>query len=257
MKKVKEIKTNLIQSDIIFNKMKKNMIDLTKMVRELVHIMDQKSVLENYKSSAQLSKCCGKDDVAIHLLNEFRRVEEVKMELVTRLAQKKPETLNILFGEIAQSFEKSIFANSPQVNTRNSFLNAHHLRKLFPDHENHHSIPEKLCQEFNLLVIDIYVVPIPTNILQEIRAEMKASGLMDRLLNFQKTLLVDLIQTLDPKTVRFICRYKSLVPDSKKLVDDLKNENLDGSTLLFENSVLSGNWGLLDSVKWMNFIKSC
>jgi hypothetical protein len=233
------------------------MIDLTKMVRELVHIMDQKNMLENYKSSAQLSNCCGKDDVAIHLLNEFIRVEEVKTELITQLGKKKPETVNILFGEIAQSFEKSIFANSVQVNTRNSFLNAHHLRKLFPDHENYHSIPEKLCQEFNLLVIDIYVVPIPTSILQEIRAEMKASGLIDRLLNFQKALLVDIIQTLEPKTVRFVCRYKSLVPDSKKLVDGLKNENLVGSTLLFENSVLSGNWGLLDSVKWMNFIKSC
>lgn len=237
--------------------MKKNMIDLTKMVRELVETMDKKSMLENYKSSAQLIKCCGKDDVAIHLLNEFRRVEEVKTELITQLGKKKPETVNILFGEIAQSFEKSIFANSVQVNTRNSFLNAHHLRKLFPDHENYHSIPEKLCQEFNLLVIDIYVIPIPTSILQEIRAEMKASGLIDRLLNFQKALLVDIIQTLDPKTVRFVCRYKSLVPDSKKLVDGLKNENLVGSTLLFENSVLSGNWGLLDSVKWMNFIKSC
>lgn len=257
MKKVKENKSKPLKEDILFNKMKKNMIYLTRMVRELVETMDQKSVLENYKSSAQLSTCCGKDDVAIHLLNEFRRVEDVKMELVSRLAQKKPETLNILFGEIAQSFEKSIFANSPQVNTRNSFLNAHHLRKLFPDHENHHSIPEKLCQEFNLLVIDIYVVPIPTSILQEIRSEMKASGLMDRLLNFQKTLLVDLIQTLDPKTVRFVCRYKSLVPDSKKLVDGLKNENLQCSTLLFENSVLSGNWGLLDSEKWIIFIKNC
>ena len=233
------------------------MIDLTKMVRELVHIMDQKNMIENYKSSAQLINCCRKDDVAIHLLNEFRRIEEVKTELITQLGKKKPETVNILFGEIAQSFEKSIFANSVQVNTRNSFLNAHHLRKLFPDHENYHSIPEKLCQEFNLLVIDIYVVPIPTSILQEIRAEMKASGLIDRLLNFQKALLVDIIQTLEPKTVRFVCRYKSLVPDSKKLVDGLKNENLVGSTLLFENSVLSGNWGLLDSVKWMNFIKSC
>jgi hypothetical protein len=58
------------------------MIDLTKMVRELVHIMDQKNMLENYKSSAQLSNCCGKDDVAIHLLNEFIRVEEVKTELL-------------------------------------------------------------------------------------------------------------------------------------------------------------------------------
>ena len=237
--------------------MKKNMIDLTKMVREVVEIMDQKSVLENYKSSAQLSDSCGKDDVAIHLLNEFRRVEEVKMELVTQLAHKKPETVNIIFGEIAQSFEKSIFANSPQVNTRNSFLNAHHLRKLFPNHENHHSIPEKLCGEYNLLIIDIYVVPIPTAILQEIRTEMKARGLTGRLLNFQKALLVDLIQILDPKTVRFVCRYKSLVPDSERLVDDLKNENLEGSTLLFENSVLSGNWGLLDSEKWINFIKSC
>lgn len=237
--------------------MKKNMIDLTKMVREVVEIMDQKNELDNYKSSAQLSNCCRKDDVAIHLLNEFRRVEEVKMELVTRLAQKNPETVNIIFGEIAQSFEKSIFANSPQVNTRNSFLNAHHLRKLFPNHENHHSIPEKLCSEYNLLIIDIYVVPIPTAILQEIRTEMKARGLTGRLLNFQKALLVDLIQILNPKTVRFVCRYKSLVPDSKKLVDDLKNENLEGSTLLFENSVLSGNWGLLDSEKWINFIKSC
>ncbi|MFM7667736.1 MAG: hypothetical protein ACKO7D_06055, partial [Bacteroidota bacterium] len=216
-----------------------------------------KNVLENYKSSAKLSLSSGNDDVAIHLLNEFRRVEEVKMALVTQLAKKKPETVNILFGEIAQSFEKSIFANLPKVNTRNSFLNAHHLRKLFPDHENHHSIPEKLCDEYNLLIIDIYVVPIPTAILQEIRSEMKASGLTGRLLNFQKTLLVDLIQSLEPKTVRFICRYKSLVSDSRKLVDDLKNENLEGSTLLFENSVLSGNWGLLDSVKWMNFIKNC
>jgi len=234
--------------------MKKNLIELTKMVREFVEIMDQKNMLENYKSSAQLSNCCGKDDVAIHLLNEFIRVEEVKMELLTQLAKKKPETVNILFGEIAQSFEKSIFANSPQVNTRNSFLNAHHLRKLFPDHENHHSIPEKLCSEHNLLIIDIYVVPIPTAILQEIRSEMKASGLTGRLLNFQKTLLVDLIQSLEPKTVRFICRYKSLVRDSRKLVNDLKNENLEGSTLLFENSVLSGNWGLLEIRKLMDFL---
>ena len=237
--------------------MKNNLIELTKMIREVVEIMDQKNELDNYKSSAQLSNCCRKDDVAIHLLNEFMRIEEVKTELVTQLAKKKPETVNILFGEIAQSFEKSIFANSPQVNTRNSFLNAHHLRKLFPNHENHHSIPEKLCGEYNLLIIDIYVVPIPTAILQEIRTEMKARGLTGRLLNFQKALLVDLIQILDPKTVRFVCRYKSLVPDSERLVDDLKNENLEGSTLLFENSVLSGNWGLLDSEKWINFIKSC
>jgi hypothetical protein len=236
--------------------MRNNMLTVLKLIRELVNIMNKKNVLDEFKTFAQLNSTCNEDDVCIHLLDQWMQIENKKNSLIVHLLKNKPKSLNIILGEIAQSFEKSIFSNSPSVNVKNSFLNAHHLRKFSPNHENYDSIPDKLCKNFNTLIIDIYVIPIPTFILNKIRNEMKESGLIDKFICFQKDILLDLFQIITPKKIQFICRYKSLIKDSYKLFDYITLENNKKIPMLFEKEPISGNWGLLDINKLEKILKN-
>jgi hypothetical protein len=227
---------------------------LINLMRDLAVIMERKQVLQDFKLLASLDPDCTREDVAIHLLNQWMEVEMVKNKLVMKVIKKQPERLNIVFGEVAQSFEKSIFANSPEVNVKNSFLNSNHMRLLEPGHQKHDSIPDRLCDEFNTLVIDIYVIPIHTEILSVIRTEMRKTGLTQRLLDVQSEILDDLLAVTQPQNVCFICRYKSLLQDSSYLVDKLVR-NCHSSTIEFiREFALSGYRGMMDDQKWRDFI---
>lgn len=233
--------------------MENNMLNSLKIMHQLVQIMDRKKVLQAFKQWSSLDPNLSKYEVATHLLEQSLRIEWAQRKLILKVMRAKPETLNMVFGEIAQSFEKSIFANVPNVNNKNSFLNSRHMRELNPEHLNEDSIPERLCQEFGTLVLDIYLIPIPTSILTIIKSEMRKTGLMERILNLQVNHLNEIIRLVDPTTVRFICRYKSLAPDCSIIVDRILRSNR--VTIEFNsNEALSGYRGMLDTHKWSQFI---
>jgi hypothetical protein len=224
------------------------------MMRDIVDIMESKQVLQEFKQFASLEPNCPRKEVVIHLLSQWIRIECEKNNLLVRTLKKNPKTLNIVLGEVAQSFEKSIFANYANVNSKNSFLNSSHLRLIAPSHQNEDSITKRLCEEFDTLVIDIYTIPIPTNILAVIRSEMRKSGLIERILNFQMAQLRELIVIVQPKHLRFICRYKSLIKDSSVLIDSIAKSNPSWAIEFIRDDALSGYRGKLHKQKWIGFI---
>jgi hypothetical protein len=229
-------------------------LTLFKMIRDIVDIMERKQVLKQFKQEAALHINCTNEDVALHLLEQWMRVEWMKNKLMMLAMKKRPNQLNIVFGEIAQSFDKSIFANEPSVNVKNSFLNSKHVRLISPKHLNEDSIPEKLCKDFDTLIIDIYMIPIPTSILTAIRIEMRNSGLTERILKFQQGMLEDLIAVINPSHVRFICRYKSISRDCSNLVNTLTKNNRDYTFTFVQKEALSGYRGMMHEQKWIDFI---
>jgi hypothetical protein len=234
--------------------MKKKNETLSPLIRELVEIMERKNVLEQFKSFAQLSPSCSMEDVYIHLWNQCMQMEHAKRLLTAKLIQKKSKNLTIVFGEIAQSFEKSIFANQPAVNGKNSFLNSKHLKLLVSCHQMEDSITDRLCEAYDTLVIDIYGIPLPTDILATIRSEMRKRSLTQRILQLQAEMLQDLIEEIQPNHVRFTCRYKSLLADSTFLVEELRSY-FGSITIEFNKEhALSGYRGLLDEQKWLAFM---
>jgi hypothetical protein len=229
-------------------------LNLINMMRELVDIMERKQVLQQFKQEAALDIDCSNEDVAVHLLGQWMRVEWMKNKLMMMTLKKRPQQLNIVFGEIAQSFEKSIFANDPSVNVKNSFLNSKHVRLVSPKHLNEDSIPERLCEDFDTMIIDIYVIPIPTSILAVIRTEMRNSGLTERILNFQQGMLEDLIAVINPSHVRFVCRYKSISRDCSALVNAITPNNRRYTFTFVQEDALSGYRGMMHQQKWIDFI---
>jgi hypothetical protein len=234
--------------------METKMLSLLIMMRDLVDIMERKQVLHEFKQFASLEPNCSREEVVIHLLSQWMRIECEKNNLLIRTLKKKSKKLNIVLGEVAQSFEKSIFANYANVNAKNSFLNSKHLRLVSPSHQNEDSITERLCEEFDTLVIDIYAIPIPTNILAVIRSDMRKSGLIERILNFQMEQLRELIVIVQPKHLRFICRYKSLIKDSSFLIDAISKSNPSWTIEFIREDALSGYRGILNEQKWIGFI---
>ena len=226
------------------------------LMRELVDIMDRRCVLAEFKTFADLSQNAKKEEVSAYLLGQWMRIEWKKNKLMIMALKKRPELLKIVFGEIAQSFDKSIFANTASVNVRNSFLNSNHIRLVAPHHLNEDSIPERLCEDYDTLVLDIYAIPIPTNILMVIRTEMRNTGLIERILNIQQEMLNDLIAVINPKHIHFICRYKRIVPDCRILVDSLKLGEISNSYTFIDDDTLSGYRGNLNHAKWVEFIKN-
>jgi len=230
-------------------------IYMLNLMRELVDIMERRCVLAEFKSFADLSQDATKEDVSAHLLGQWMRIEWKKNKLMMMVIKKRPEILKIVFGEIAQSFEKSIFANEASVNVRNSFLNSNHIRLLAPHHLNEESIPERLCEDFDTLVVDVYIIPIPTNILMAIRSEMRNTGLISRILSLQQEMLDDLIAVINPSQIRFICRYKRIVPDCTSLIESLKLGGISHSSMLIDDETLSGYRGTLNRESWVKFLK--
>lgn len=231
------------------------MLKLKGINHEIIQIMDRKNFLQAYKQHTSLAPNATKEEVAIFMLEESLRIEWEQRKLIMKAMRSKPETLNVVFGEVAQSFEKSIFANTPNVNNKNSFINSRHMRQLNPDHMNEDSIPERLLNEFGTLVLDIYIIPIPTFILSEIKSDMRKSGLTERILALQIDHINEIIRLLNPSKARFICRYKSLIPDCAFIVDQiLRSSNV--SIEFKTTEALSGYRGMLDLYKWSNFITS-
>jgi hypothetical protein len=224
------------------------------MMRELVDIMERKQVLQDFKQQVELDKDSSNEEVAVHLLGQWMRVEWMKNKLMMMALKKRPKQLNIVLGEIAQSFEKSIFANDPSVNVKNSFLNSKHIRLVSPKHLNEDSIPERLCEDFDTLIIDIYVIPIPTSILTAIKSEMRNSGLTERILKFQQGMLEDLIAVINPSHVRFVCRYKSISRDCSTLVNAITLNNRGFTFTFVQEDALSGYRGMMHAQKWIDFI---
>lgn len=235
--------------------MKNNMFNLLEVMRELVSIMQRKEVAQEFKKLSSLDQATTNEELVIYLMEQYLQLDWAQRNLLIKAMKNKPETLNVVFGEVAQSYEKSIFANTPKVNNSNSFLNSRHMRILNPAHKNEESIPDRLCGEFNTLVVDIYLIPIPTTILMAIKSEMQKSGLTERILKIQIDNLNEIIRILDPSTVRFICRYKSLLPDSAIIVDRiLRTSNV--SLEFNPNEALSGFRGIMDIHKWAMFIQA-
>ena len=88
-----------------------NMLNVLELMHELVHLMDRKENLQDFKQWASLAPNTTKEEVAIFLLEESLRIEWEQRKLIMKAMRTKPDTLNIIFGEVAQSFDKSIFAN--------------------------------------------------------------------------------------------------------------------------------------------------
>ena len=237
--------------------MKSNLITLTKLIREVVDLMDQNQELDAFKISASLLPNCTKDEVCINLLNQYMRIEQKQAKLWLELLRRQPEKLNVIIGEIAQSFDKSIFCDNEKVNANNSFFNFSHLGQLNPYVTRNNSIPEFLLAEYNALVIDLYVIPIPTKILNKIRYDMYASGLAQRLLEFQEEHLIELFSTLAPKEIQVVCRYKSLISDTKNLMVAIQR-NTHGFKLTFceSEALSSGSWGQMDLEKLRKFFNN-
>lgn len=234
-------------------KMNINMLNVLELMHEMVQLMDRKENLQEFKQWASLAPNATTEEVAIYLLEESLRIEFEQRKLIMKAMQSKPATLNVVFGEVAQSFEKSIFANTPNVNNKNSFINSRHMRQLNPNHMNEDSIPERLCSDYGTLVLDIYFIPIPTFILSEIKSDMRKSGLTERILALQIDHINEIIRLLNPSKARFICRYKSLIPDCAFIVDRiLRSSNV--SIEFKTTEALSGYRGMLDLTKWSNFI---
>jgi hypothetical protein len=232
-----------------------NMLYLLETMHELVQIMECKEVLQDFKKWSSLDPNLSKEEVAIYLLEQSSEIELAQRKLILKAMRSKPERLNVVFGEVAQSYEKSIFANVPNVNNKNSFINSRHMRKLNPIHMNEDSIPERLCAEFGTLILDIYLVPIPTSILAKIKNEMRRSGLTERVLQLQINHINEIIRLVNPTTVRFICRYKSLIPDCAFIVDRIARTK-QVAISFNPTEALSGYRGMLDLGKWSNFINS-
>jgi hypothetical protein len=235
---------------------KNNLLTLTKLIREVVVIMEKNQELDAFKSYASLHPECSTDAVCIHLLKQYMRIEQKQFSLWLELLKKKPKTLNIIIGEIAQSYEKSIFCDNDKVNNTNSFFNFSHLQQLTPISVENNSIPDVLCSEYNALVIDLYMIPIPTKILNAIRSDMYTSGLAQRFLAFQETHLLDLLSTLAPQEIQVVCRYKSLIPDTQKLMEAIQR-NTHAFRLTFHEAraLSSGSWGQMDLEKLRKFLK--
>ena len=236
-------------------KMEFNMLNLKEIMHELVQLMEQKEVLQDFKQWSSLDPDLSKEEIAIYLLEQSLEIEWAQRKLIIKAMRSKPETLNVVFGEVAQSYEKSIFANVPNVNNKNSFINSRHMRKLNPIHTNEDSIPERLCKEFGTLILDIYVIPIPTIILSKIKGEMRRSGLTERILQLQINHINETIRLVNPTAVRFICRYKSLIPDCAFIVDRIARSK-QVAISFNPTEALSGYRGMLDLGKWSNFINS-
>jgi hypothetical protein len=236
-------------------KMNINMLNVLELMHEMVHLMERKENLQDFKQWASLAPNTTKEEVAIFLLEESLRIEWEQRKLIMKAMRTKPDTLNVIFGEVAQSFDKSIFANLSNVNNKNSFINSRHMRFLKPDHMNEDSIPERLCSEYGTLVLDIYFIPIPTFILSELKSDMRKSGLTERILALQIDHINEVIRMLNPSKVRFICRYKSLIPDAAYIVDRiLRSSNVP---IEFDTTqALSGYRGMLDLTKWSNFMNT-
>lgn len=232
-----------------------NMLYLLELMHEMVQIMERKGNLQAFKEWASLAPNSTKEEVAIFLLEESLRIEWEQRKLIMKAMRNKPDTLNIIFGEVAQSYDKSIFANLPNVNNKNSFINSRHMRVLKPDHMNDDSIPERLCSEYGTLVLDIYFIPIPTFILSELKSDMRKSGLTERILALQIKHINEIIRLLNPSKVHFICRYKSLIPDASLIVDRIMR--CSKVSIEFDTTqALSGYRGMLDLDKWSNFMNS-
>lgn len=231
------------------------MLNLIEFVHDLVRLMEKMEVLEDFKQWASLDPNCSNETVVLHLLEQVLKIETERGKIIAEAKRTAPETLNVVFGEAAQSFEKSIFANTPNVNLRNSFLNSGHMQEINPAHMPEDSIPERLCKEFDTIIFDIYAVPIPTRILTLIKSEMRRTGLIDRILQRQILYIHELIRTVNPTTVRFICRYKSLLPDCACIVDRMLRST-QANIEFNANEALSGYRGRMDLQKWNKFIQS-
>lgn len=228
---------------------------LSEIMHDLVRLMEKMEVLEDFKQWASLDPSCSNETVALHLLEQVLKIETERGKIIAEAKRTAPETLNVVFGEAAQSFEKSIFANTPNVNLRNSFLNSGHMQEINPAHMPEDSIPERLYKEFDTIIFDIYAVPIPTRILTLIKSEMRRTGLIDRILQRQILYIHELIRTVNPTTVRFICRYKSLLPDCACIVDRMLRST-QANIEFNANEALSGYRGRMDLQKWNKFIQS-
>ena len=232
-----------------------NKIKLKVIFCQLIEVMKEKNQLTAYLQVENLNPNSSEAEIVAHMLEQVEKLERINKKIVEFLINNNAECWRVIFGETPQSFFRSIYTGDLAQNKKNSFLNIHHLEKLDQNYKSDQTIPEFLGANHNTIIFDVYLLPIPTAILKNIRKELRERGILNEFMEYQSQFLNRLLDSKYLKQVKFISRYKCILPESSELIRLLNLEEHSFSLDYDPSFTLSGGGGFLHQINFNNFIK--
>jgi hypothetical protein len=232
-----------------------NKLKLKVIFCQLIEVMKEKNQLSAYLKVEHLNPNSSEAEMVAHMLEQVEKLERINKKIVEFLITNNSDCWRVIFGETPQSFFRSIYSGDLSINKKNSFLNIHHLAKLDQHYSSDQTIPEFLGANYNTIIFDVYLLPIPTTILKNIRKELRERGILTEIMEYQSQFLNRLLDSKQLKQVKFISRYKCILPEASELIRLLNLEQHSFSLAYDPSFTLSGGGGFLHQMNFNDFIK--